>query len=161
MCEASHSSATSGMVSPHAPLNVAVSAREDMAVVSWEGQSDATYVVEVSQDEAFTKATQTKADTTTAAIADLVPATHYYARVRSAAPLGQLSAFSEVVTFTTAEPGYILAPPVVKLSMDGFSTLKATWKQAAVDKPTYEVSFEPAADADATAQPSASADASA
>ncbi|MGC4154337.1 MAG: endonuclease/exonuclease/phosphatase family protein [Propionicimonas sp.] len=121
------------------PAKVTIGPRSDLAVITWTSPDAAGWLVEVSPEYTFRAPRKVTATGTIAVVADLEPATTYFARVRT---LGQDSYGepSASVVFTTKRSPYPAAAPTLEVEADTTTSVVARWPEIAVAA-AYEVEY--------------------
>jgi endonuclease/exonuclease/phosphatase family metal-dependent hydrolase len=116
---------------PAPPGEVHVSARDTLAVASWDAAGAAGFVVELAQNADFSLATATPVSQDLVVLGPLTPATTYYVRVSTRTTDGATSQPGTPVTFTTTEMGFAEPPPVLTVESDSSTSLTPAWSAAA------------------------------
>ena len=135
-----------------APTRIEVSARDTVAVASWEHTSDAGYTVDVDTSPGFGTARTSIVPTELAMLDSLQPATTYYLRVSAVGADGSVGVPSSTVSFLTSEQRFTLPTPVLTLDSTTSTSITPTWA-AAGEALRYQVELGKDEDfADASAQ---------
>ncbi len=115
------------------PTSVSVSQRATMAILTWPAAATATgYAVDYSTDPTFATAQHLTVGESVAVLTGLVPETTYFVHIAAwDEPSGAVGAWGSTISFTTGDPVYALAAPVVTLSTPTTTSVVAEWTAAA------------------------------
>ena len=126
------------------PTHLKIGSRSDVAVITWTSPEADGWLIEISGEYTFRDPRRITATSTIAVMADLAPATTYFARVRTLGP----DAYGEpsgVAAFTTTASPYPAAAPTLEVEADTTTSVVARWPEIAVAA-AYEIEYgtEPA-----------------
>jgi len=130
-----------------APATLTVSQRSTIAVVSWSAVHDAAgYAIDYDTSPSFITARHLQSPQTLAVLTGLDPSTSYYVRVAAVeAATRAIGPWGPAATFTTGEPDYPLAAPVLTASSDTSTSLTVEWNEVGPSL-EYEVALGTRAD---------------
>lgn len=123
---------------PGPPSSVRVSARDTIAVASWEAEHAAGFSVEIAPSPDFVVVRSVPASSALVVLDQLTPATTYYLRVVARSADGLASQPSPTVTFTTTDRGLPSPAPVLDVSSESSTSLHLTWSADAIGS-SYQV----------------------